>query len=435
MQSRLLGAALAFSSLAWGLAGGCSASSGGGGGGGAGAGGSGGTTGGTGGGGIGNTGGFIDSGPSDGPAGDACAELQVEAKQAPLAMLVVLDKSTSMAQAGKWTAAQLAIVQAIDTAGFDNLALGMLLYPAGDVPGPACVFGLSVSCGVSALAQVPIADTGSAKSNAPGVRQQIYNWLASNQPNGTATPGYDALKAAIAGVGAYSMPAGALRVVLLISDGGFTCTSLSNPKRPAYLDSIGCEDWEHPDNVVSMLDAAYKDPTKPTRTLVIGVPGSDTKPTDSEAPPYYMRRALSAFAKAGAPDLVPAGCDGTYQQSQGDPALECHYDLTKGTFNAQALADSIVKIRGAVLGCVYQLPDPGAGKTLDKKKVNVVVTLDGKTTTVPQRSDPNDHCLGSPCWDYDATGQVVLIGAVCSDVQKSSNAKVEIQVGCATIVK
>ena len=129
-----------------------------------------------------------------------CIRDRVEAKQAPLAMLVVLDKSTSMAQAGKWTAAQLAIVQAIDTAGFDNLALGMLLYPAGDVPGPACVFGLSVSCGVSALPQVPIADTGSAKSNAPGVRQQIYNWLASNQPNGTATPGYDALKAAIAGL-------------------------------------------------------------------------------------------------------------------------------------------------------------------------------------------------------------------------------------------
>ncbi|MCC6898237.1 MAG: hypothetical protein IT377_04645 [Polyangiaceae bacterium] len=434
MRSWLFGATFALSSVAWVLAGGCSASSSGGGGGsgsgGAGAGGSGG------GGGIGNTGGGLnDSGPGDGPAGDACAELQVEAKQAPLGMLMVIDKSTSMAQSGKWTAAQLAIVQAIDTAGFDHLSLGLTAYPAGEVPGPPCVAGFPVACGVSALPQVPIADTGTAKSNAPGVRQSIYNWLAATQPNGSATPGYDALKAGLAGLGAYSLPAGALRVVVLITDGGFTCTSLASPPRPAYKDAIGCEDWENPDNVVSLLDAAYKDASKPTRTIVIGVPGSDTKPTDTDAPPYYMRRALSAFAKAGAPDLVPAGCDGTYQQSQGDPAVPCHYDLTKGTFNAQALADSIVKIRGTVLGCVYQLPDPGPGKAIDKNKVNVVVTLDGKVTTVPKRSDPNDTCQASPCWDYDAGGQVVLIGALCSDVQKSTNAKVEIQVGCATIVK
>ena len=67
--------------------------------------------------------------------------------------------------------------------------------------------------------------------------------------------------------------------------------------------------------------------------------------------------------------------------------------------------------------------------------MNVVVTLDGKTTIVPKRSSPTDTCQASPCWDYDAGGQVVLIGVLCSDVQKSTNAKVEIQVGCATIVK
>ncbi len=45
-------------------------------------------------------------------------------------MLIVLDKSLSMAQSGKWTAAQLAIVQAIDTDAFDNMALGLMVYPA-----------------------------------------------------------------------------------------------------------------------------------------------------------------------------------------------------------------------------------------------------------------------------------------------------------------
>src|SRR5258706_14755280 len=148
----------------------CSASEGGGGGkgGGGGTGGSHASKGGTGGG-VGNTGGLADTGPNDGTPIDSCAELVAEAKQTPLGMLIVLDKSTSMGEAGKWTAAQLAIVQAIDLNSFDNLSLGMTAYPAGDVPGPACIGGFPVGCGVSALPQVPLADSATAKSNTPGV--------------------------------------------------------------------------------------------------------------------------------------------------------------------------------------------------------------------------------------------------------------------------
>lgn len=447
-RSRVLGVGGVVTLAALQIWAGCAASdSGSGGGGGTGSGGTGGSSasGGTGGidgssgsggdGGIGNTG-AVDSG-SDGnlTPDSSCAQFQVEAKQAPAALLIVLDRSTSMAEAGKWTAAQLAIVQAIDSNAFDNLSLGMLVYPAGDVPGPACIMGFPVSCGVSALPQVPLADTGTAKSNTPGVRQQIYGWLSSNQPNGTATPGYDALAAAIAGIGMYSLPAGGIRAVLLISDGGFTCTSLSNPQRPAFPDSLGCLDWEHPDNVVQLLDAAYDDATTPVRTFVIGVPGSDTTPTDPEAPPYYMRRAMSAFAKAGSPTSVPAGCDGTFQQNQPDPAVPCHFDLTQGNFNAQALGDAIADIRGQVLGCIYQLPEPAPGETIDKGKVNVNVTIDGTTQTIPQRSDPNDTCESSPCWDYDDKDQIVLLGKACEDLKTATSSKVEILVGCTTIVK
>lgn len=418
------------------LAGACSSASGGGGSGAAGGvgGGAGDSSAGSGGSG-GNDSGLIDSPSNDGSLNpdSACAQFTEEAKQAPAAMLIVLDRSLSMAQAGKWTAAQLAIVQAIDSSGFDNLALGLSVYPAGDVPGPACIFGFTVSCGVSALPQVPLSDSGTAKSNMPGVRQSIYNWLSANQPNGTATPGYDALKAAISALQLYSIQGN--RLLLLISDGGFGCTSLSSPQRPAFQDSVGCLDWEHPDNVIKLLGAAYKDTGAPVRSFIVGVPGSDTKPTDQDAPPYYMRRALSAFALAGSPDTVPTGCDGNFTQAGTDPALPCHFDLTQGSFNAQSLSQSITDIRGKALGCVYQLPQPSGGGTVDKGKVNVTVTIDGKPTQIPKRTDATDTCATEPCWDYDKDDQIVLIGKACEDLKKSQNSKVEIIVGCTTIVK
>ena len=49
--------------------------------------------------------------------------------------------------------------------------------------------------------------------------------------------------------------------------------------------------------------------------------------------------------------------------------------------------------------------------------------------------DSGDTCLSSPCWDYDATGQIVLIGAACDEIKSSTDAKIEIQVGCVTLIK
>lgn len=367
----------------------------------------------------------------------ACALAQFEAKQLPAAFLFVVDKSTSMAQAGKWTATQLAIVQAIDANAFDNLSLGLLAFPAGDVPGPTCVYGLPVSCGVSALPQVPLADSGLQKSTDPagGVRKSIYGWLSATQPNGSATPGYDALKAAISALQLYNVQGP--RLLMLLSDGGFGCTSLSNPLRPNFTDGLGCPDWEHPDNVVQLLGQAQADPNAPVQTFIVGVPGSDTHAGDPDAPPYSMRLALSAFAKAGSPNTVTAGCDGSFTPAGADPATPCHFDLTQGNFNAQSLTQTISDIRGSALGCVYELPQAVGGQQVDKDKVNVNVSTDGgqTTSTLPKRSDPNDTCATDGCWDYDGQGQVVLIGKACEDVKNSPNAKVEILVGCETVVK
>ncbi|MFO0760059.1 MAG: hypothetical protein U0359_26485 [Byssovorax sp.] len=55
--------------------------------------------------------------------------------------------------------------------------------------------------------------------------------------------------------------------------------------------------------------------------------------------------------------------------------------------------------------------------------------------TVPKRSNPADDCAADGCWDYSGAKQITLLGKTCADVSGSADAKVDIQVGCATVVK
>jgi hypothetical protein len=373
----------------------------------------------------------------------ACGHYSVEAKQAAAAMMIVLDRSSSMSTNNKWIAAQQAIVQAIDSPAFDNLHLGLLAYPAFSVTAPACLLWVSqVSCGVSALPQVALQDTGTDKTSAAsGPRKEIHAWLANHGPDTTATdasPGYDALARGLQALQSQALDG--KRLLLLITDGGFSCTSVSSPTRPGYSDGM-CPDWEYPDTVIQLLKTAYTDSQKPVSTFIVGVPGSDSTGAQQgpyATAPYHMRLALSAYAHVGSPTTVDPTCDGkVFTQTGGDPTVPCHFDMTVGPFDASALAKVIEEIRGQALGCTYELPKvDDQDKVIDKNKVNVTLTLDGGTPTqLPRRSDPADSCAASACWDYDAAGNVELLGKACADVQNAKSAKVEIIVGCLTVLK
>ena len=55
--------------------------------------------------------------------------------------------------------------------------------------------------------------------------------------------------------------------------------------------------------------------------------------------------------------------------------------------------------------------------------------------TLPKRSDPNDTCETNGCWDYDKDGKVVIIGKGCDAIKGATEIKVDILVGCKTIIK
>jgi len=391
----------------------------------------------------------------------SCAKFSAEAKQAPAAMLFVLDASASMSVGNKWGTAQLAVVQAIDKDAFDSMSLGLVTFPSSFKNPPQCLcdylstqvgFPLDpatckmlvapgVSCGVSALPQVALAPAGADKSNAPsGVRHNIYQYLVAANPlsnSDDGSPIYDALASAYNALKAYNVDK---RVAVLITDGGFSCTSLANPSRPGYSDGA-CNDWEYPDSVNALITSARTDPSQAINTFIVGVPGSDSHGEmqgSFATAPYSMKLALSTYAVSGSPTTVDPTCDSglTFSQSGADPAKPCHIDLSSGSaFNANALADAIQQIRGTALGCVYDLPTPPPGETIDPMLVNVDVTINGMSAPLPKRSNPTDTCATDGCWDYDANGKVEILGKACLDISAASAAKVDIQVGCTTILK
>ncbi|MBI5536350.1 MAG: VWA domain-containing protein [Deltaproteobacteria bacterium] len=367
-----------------------------------------------------------------------CATSVAEAKQAPAAMMVVLDKSSSMAQANKWAFAGQAVVQAIDNDAFDTMWLGLYAAPTATIPGPSCLMGLPVPCEAPAFPQIPLELAGTAKTSDPNSVRGKIMWFVSNvKPaggQGDASPMYAALQNAISALQTWNEDG--KRLLLLVTDGTLSCNQFSN--RPGFADCNGCDhDWEDPNNIVDLLAKANTDASKPIESFVVGVPGSDSYDQSAcNYPPYHMRLALSAMAYAGSPTNVDPNCTGTtFTQGGGDPGTSCHFDMTQGNFNAQALADIINQIRGKTLGCVYELPVPESG-TVDKTRVNVQYsTGGGPMTDLLKRSDPNDTCTNDGCWDYDANGKVILIGKACDSVKSAVDAKVQIVVGCQTNVK
>lgn len=196
-----------------------------------------------------------------------CATSVEEAKRAPAALLIVLDKSQSMADGNKWVSAAQAVVQAIDQDGFDDLSIGLYAAPTNTlISGPACIMGVKVACQAPAFPQIEIKLAGVEKSSAAtGVRHDIKAFLTAVGPTmgmGDASPMYAGLQAAIGALQGW--PETGKRILLLVTDGTLSCNQLSNPARPGFSDCNGCDhDWENPLNIVDLLAKANADPQKP----------------------------------------------------------------------------------------------------------------------------------------------------------------------------
>lgn len=71
---------------------------------------------------------------------------------------------------------------------------------------------------------------------------------------------------------------------------------------------------------------------------------------------------------------------------------------------------------------------------MNRDMVNVEVSTATGIAAPYRRLDPANKCAEDGCWDFSSTGKVELLGKVCESVKKAPNAKVNIVVGCQTIL-
>ena len=104
----------------------------------------------------------------------------------------------------------------------------------------------------------------------------------------------------------------------------------------------------------------------------------------------------------------------------------------------QSFLMALNQIRGTALGCQYQIPMPSSGSNADPTKINVQYTPSGGSAQIIPEVTDMAHCPASgDAWYYDnptAPTQILLCGSTCTKVQADSNGKIEILLGCKTIM-
>lgn len=389
--------------------------------------------------------------PSESTPDPACAdpppppaickvEKTVEGRLEPAAIMFVLDRSSSM-RGMKWSAATRAIIDSLDDPLFNTTSVGLYSAPSGTLDGPMCIGGIKVACAAPTYPQIRLMAVGRDDGQSTGsLRWLMRDWLERNEPDasvGDATPLYAALRGASDELLAWKPIGGTgRRIMIIITDGTANCASINGGPIKGLVDCNLCYDWEHPQNLIDVIATNNKNERKPIETFVIGVPGSDAyDPRGCDAPKYKTLLALSAMAFAGSPNNVPKDCDGQTFELMGDrPKKPCHFDLSKASFNVDALETAIGSVRGKLLGCELDLPKVWEGTTVDRDHVTVEYTIDGKKMQAARRKDKSSTCEQKGCWDYTADDRVELIGKACTDVRSAPGVKIVVQVGCLPVI-
>lgn len=350
-------------------------------------------------------------GNGQGGIGEACGSTSF-ANQVPGTILIVLDKSGSMAGGDgvpdKWAPT----VQALKTmmaAASPDLQMGLLPFPAGNFndaallqcglnpSDPACA-AIMADSGCEDVATSPVVPPA-ALSTTQGA---ISNWLDNNDPGGN-TPTLTALKNAYSYLQNIDVPGE--RFVLLMTDGiptehtpAMTLGPFTFPESAIKCGVLG--------DIESLAGQAAGGAPQ-IKTFVIGSPGSEG-----------AGQFLSQLAVNGLTQKSP-GCSPS--------AKDCHYQIGQANFQ-QDLEMVLNEITGKISECVFALP---AGEDVDPDYVNVVVeTANGEDHIYKDTS----HTDG---WDYtdDTHTKVELYGPACESFKAEKGAKVNIVLGCKTIIK
>lgn len=294
----------------------------------------------------------------------------------PLHLFISFDKSSSML-GFKWDAAKAGLVAFVKDQNSAGIYVGLKFFPRAPDATPVC------DQKAYSLTDTPFAIL-------PGNAVPIETAVNAAVPDGLSTPVYPALGGAILkGIEIAQNNPGHTSAVLLVTDGA--------PAGPAPLcngvDPVATAE-------IAKLAATGAAFNPPVLTYVIGLPGVD-------------QGFANAVAQAG----------GTTSAI-----------LVSNTNVQKEFQDALAKVRGQALPCEYEIPDKVQKGEIAYNLVNVALTPgSGGLQTLVQTTD----CQSGGDWYYSNTTpkKIVLCPNTCAKVKQDYLAKIEIQLGCATVVK
>lgn len=335
-----------------------------------------------------------------------CATARGQAERLPVYLLFVVDGSGSMNDDTKWEA----LVPAYD-AFVDDLAsradptFGAGLTVFADANDPTIT---DTSAGPYSKMDVPIAFVDALQKSA------LRGRLDGTSPN-LGTPTYEVLSGQFPLLEAYAPPAGSKlatngrKVLVFVSDG------VPDPDMPAGQNE---QPWS--------IDLVRTEAGKGVATFAVGI--GKLSPLE---PAKYDPRFMAQLAVAGG--TAAAGCN---PDEVADASRMCHFQITPGGGKSasalqQELSAAIDSIRTQALSCEYPLEHVAGAGAVDPGRVNVVYTDgSGAESVLPESATDG--------WSYDDPAnphEVILRGATCDRVKADRNGKVDIVLGCETVLK
>ena len=337
-----------------------------------------------------------------------------EPEPAPSNVLFLLDRSGSMhlridESNTRWLAMKAGLFTLLD--GMDSsVNAGIEMFPRGDAPIDCCVITESnvIDCGGCAAGELPGPEARCDASwyTTPPVpvssldaeqRATMKDFVSTADTQFYwGTPLAPALEGAVASQ--IDALAPGVTSVILLTDGN--PTSCDTPEDP------GANDVQR---VIDAAAAGLAAPN-PVRTFVVGVVDGDN--------------AANGASEANISRVAAAG--GTARYEGCEAADDCAYPVNVDNFHDE-LAHALDDIARKAFGCSFELPEVEGGAP-DYDAVNITLTAEGATTTVPRDTGHTDG------WDYlPGNEQIQLYGAACDVLREDASAKIEVVVGCTTI--
>jgi hypothetical protein len=321
--------------------------------------------------------------PGSQPIDGLCEVVQLVADPVVPDMMIVLDRSGSMTEGGRWQPS-VSAVRKVTAELQDRIRFGLAMFPDPAASNPTAAVGGIAGCFSAPDPQTCLDMMTNGANNAvcapgkivvpvaDGNADEIAQMLDGSEPNG-GTPTAETLQGLVdtyAGAPAGPDQKPQLKYVLLVTDGQPTCPAgMGADTTPADIDASN-----------AAIDALT---AKDVKTYVIGY---DTTSPGNEA----LATVLDGFAQRG----------GT-----GD---QMHRPVEDET----SLLTELQRITGEIAGCAFSL------SMAPQRADFVLVRLDGQQINL---NDPNG-------WRLNGDREVELVGSACESFKTGAHTlKAEVQ--------